>query len=494
MLRLGCLVLVFSSGLRMEALVHPAPGLNRPGSSADVQEHIADSGSALLGPAAARTLTACGAELYACGQSTLDDKWYAWLDIAQERVCLPAPVSRGYTLAEDQDGDPALQDGDHESVELAPMFTRQLYIDEGGSFWLAQVGADDELGRPLPLAEVVHEQQPHLITVLLEGRADDEIKVNIYDIPKAGARVFWDIHSAISALKLTVVSPDKPHRWLWHQFKSWQTFAMSLHRPQDVRQGMQTNSQVTCQGEDVARDLSKPSLGTPTFVALLARMAGNKAQGGMEKDIDKSLCRAMLAHLLQELAADDFDLGICIDPGLVLTWPAPLLGHTVIKLRVHEGRVDLLPLQRYVHPAAGRLHPLLRSLKLEAGLTAEPLLDFVLRCVHHRGQHSHILPQVAWAVGLRLDQLITGLGPSGLAFLGVRNTTLEVYTGNHPKDVDEALVQYWTAGLRLTKGAKDISIATDKTRGNNRGLCNAALVMPSNEAIWLTTQAWLGNN
>jgi hypothetical protein len=85
-------------------------------------------------------------------------------------------------------------------------------------------------------------------------------------------------------------------------------------------------------------------------------------------------------------------------------------------------------------------------------------------------------------------------GPSGLAFLGVRNTTLEVYTGNHPKDVDEALVQYWTAGLRLTKGAKDISIATDKTRGNNRGLCNAALVMPSNEAIWLTTQAWLGNN
>ena len=59
----------------------------------------------------------------------------------------------------------------------------------------------------------------------------------------------------------------------------------------------------------------------------------------------------------------------------------------------------------------------------------------------------------------------------------------------HPRHVDEMLVQYWQAGLEAVKGATDVSVATDKTRGNGKGLCNAALVLPDNTSMWMVTQA-----
>jgi hypothetical protein len=212
-----------------------------------------------------------------------------------------------------------------------------------------------------------------------------------------------------------------------------------------------------------------------------------KSQGGLDSEKDRSLCKDMLGALLGELAADDFDVCLLLDDGINLTWPAPLPGQAIVRLPVTGGLVDMMPLQRIGH-TSGLAHPLASRLQVGRELVSETLLDFYLRCVHSRGQYSHILPQVAWALGLRLDQLISA-SSSELSCLSVRDITMDAFDATHPRDVDQALVQYWQSGLKLASNAKDISIATDKTRGNSRGLCNAALVLPSNEAIWLITQA-----
>lgn len=78
------------------------------------------SSSTVLPRPAGTQLTACDSGLFSVGKS-VDGSWYAWMDLTQERVCLPSPKSGHYTLTEDADGDPILKDGDSPPLELAPL-------------------------------------------------------------------------------------------------------------------------------------------------------------------------------------------------------------------------------------------------------------------------------------------------------------------------------------------------------------------------------------
>lgn len=480
-------------GVRNAALVSYPKPLRRVASAIRLMEGASGARQPAEGAPAGQVITACDATYYGLGRSVCDGQWYAWCELTGEQVCLRPPVCFKYHFQMDEDGDVMLVDGE-EAMSLGDFMHRMLYIDgEGVMYTVAASG--DAIAPPQMLQCELRAHKPWRVTISFVGRAPEQCDIFVYALPRLGAHVAWSLHDVVRAMRLEVIDEDRPARWVYGRWDSWDRFcAKELGRPLDLRRPLQRADDRELLGDDVRRDLPVPSIFTPSLLGLLVRLASrSRAMGGMKSAGDRTQVLEFLSAILAELSFDDFELYLFFDADVQVHHPALWHGRHLLRLNVESGRIAMEELWR--HDVGRRRDQdgkmLVMHLRLESDDMVQ-LPDFLVSVATlPPASWGHLTKQLVWQCGNRLDSLLA-FGSSALRRLKCQCVVDEPFESSNPKQVDAALVRYWQAGIAAIQGCREVSLSLDKTRGNSKGLSNAVLVLPENQAWWTPPQVVSG--
>lgn len=247
------------------------------------------------------------------------------------------------------------------------------------------------------------------------------------------------------------------------------------------------------QGEQVSHPMI--AISAPVLVMCLARWSSpTKESGGLAEAPDKSACADVLRALI---TAIPWELRLAVEHTRPKSVALPSGGRLPSGLVVQRDGSVILDEQ------AVECQQFCLQNKACFNALANLGRSSFFAVVCGLGSHRRLLPDLAQLAGWLGDMFEWSLAhpapahASGTSASSSRMPTQIVLRqaddlfgdGCSQWMADQMLVAYWVANQDASAGARQISLATDKSRIGGRGKYNTAIVLPSNRAWWAPPQA-----